>query len=130
MNSIEREFSEIIVENRANMAHHIKNSINFPLKLIMAQRFLNRLIFLYFIGLHGLIKNKDSQGNCYNLDWKQFLIEIIRDQNFQQIIDNLYFEYFCEKHPEDGVLGLIKTFKFPGVYFRLNEMNIKIQSGF
>ncbi|MFX1250478.1 MAG: Eco57I restriction-modification methylase domain-containing protein [Promethearchaeota archaeon] len=130
MNSIERKFSEIITENRANIAHHIKNSINFPLKLIMAQRFLNRLIFLYFIGLHGLIKYKNSQGSYYNLDWKQFLITKIRDQNFQQIIDNLYFGYFSQKYPKDSVLVLGTTFKFPNVFFKLNEIKIKVQSGY
>lgn len=82
---------------RIGLAKSILHKISDGDKIIEAQRIIDRIIFIYFIGQKGIIKLYDGEGNKLKLDikglFKWFLGNYKKNVDFYNFLFDFFFNY-------------------------------------
>lgn len=87
---------------RIELAGAIQNDIPEKEKIMSAQRVIDRLIFIYFLGEKGIIRGKDKAGNETEIDAKGLFKDLLKTSNdFFNTLTRIFFDYLNNKEKED-----------------------------
>ncbi|MFX0010427.1 MAG: hypothetical protein ACFE9R_08945, partial [Candidatus Hermodarchaeota archaeon] len=89
---IESFYKEMWI-TRLNLAKSCQNPISDREKLLAAQRIIDRIIFLYFLGSKKFIRMLDSSGKEHPLNIKGLMEGLSRTPNCQILLNQIFFDH-------------------------------------
>lgn len=87
---------------RIKLAESIEEDIGENEKIMTAQRLIDRLIFIYFLGEKGIVKGIDKTGNTLDIDVKKlFNLLLEKSEDFHETLNQIFFQYLNNKKKSD-----------------------------
>ncbi|WP_421078095.1 DNA methyltransferase [Methanothermococcus sp. Ax23] len=123
------KFYKDLWAHRLEMAKSITESLTDNDKLFIAQHFIDRLVFFYFLAQLGVIEvNIDNNGRTYNYklnktgtkDFFNLLLSSFEDDKLHQLLNKIFFEGLGNN--ENAVDGFVE------LTIPMNNMNIIIKA--
>lgn len=114
---------------RIALAESTKAEISDNDKIMHAQRIIDRLIFLYFLGEKGIIRAVDSTNRELNLDVKELFKYLLENSDdFHRTLNTIFFDYLNSPQNDDMPIDKEKGFSLHipylnGGLFRQKQLN-------
>lgn len=79
---------------RIDLALSIQEDLSSKEKILAAQRLIDRLIFVYFLGEKEIIKGKDKRGVITPIDIKELFKYLLKEsKDFHKFLNRMFFEF-------------------------------------